>query len=343
MHIRLFLLALLLVRTQFASAQPILTSYNISPLVGNEVTYRSTGYYAPGDSGAGRFWDFSMLQASSSSFAEVTECIKSPHCGSFPGSNTVSRLQTNIIDYFYNSQPDSLTLVGLWHYRLAAAYEFYTNPRTVFTFPFTYGSSFVDSFRAFLQQPGASMDYFGNDSVLADGWGSVRIGAKTISNVLRIKKITTTHGVVTDSVHSKTNNHKSKELAYYWYVPYYHEYILYMSEIFSDFPNSPPHATYGGYTTSPEGPLVVQPLENKPAYILQNPAHGTLRLELSTSAKADIAYRITDMQGRYLKYGVWSRGQGSTIELSLAHVPSGIYCLSITDNNGSHTERFVVE
>lgn len=182
------LLSLLLFAGGQLSAQPILTAASTNPIAGQqyiENVFDST--IGPGPSGAGVTWDYSTLSYSTWEQHVVkylsgcgTGKIKwQPNRGAYDDASYCIELT------------DSMQLITSWTRPedFGNDYSTYSDPAELIHFPFTYLSSFTDSFK---ENAYLIMEYFhdkiytGADTVTADGYGTLKTPFATITNVLRI-------------------------------------------------------------------------------------------------------------------------------------------------------------
>lgn len=319
-------------------AQPVLTAANVSPQIGNQMYYFNVGRYPEGDSGAGRIWDFSTVKSTNSSSAKVIPCNASVVCGNFPGSNVASSF-TNA-EYFLSATSDSIELLGSWNYPYVQPQEAYTNPRMVMRFPFTYGDRYVDSFSSIVRSGHSVIVLVGSDSTEADGWGTLKIKYWSLPNVLRIRKIATVLGTVTDTITNVVRTYQNKEVSYFWYTPGYHDYLLTMSTLVSMFNGTTSSSLTGAYTGSSAGyPSAVAEVQTI-AGIIENPARDVLRI--STTSPVALQYTIIDALGSVVRAGNLPGGTREH-KISLSAIPTGLYCLLLNDGKSRSVERFTVQ
>ena len=327
----LFLVILLL---SFSSgiAQPTLTSAS-NGITGNIGKENYSGIYntvvAPGNSGASQTWDFSAISASSGSSQYYYNCV-SPICDSFPGSNFYSQDLTNY-SVFMSTSTSATILYGASSSGIKTKYS---DPEELMHFPFSYGNTYVDSFR-FTNKFGTTLTAYdwGVDSVLADAWGTIKTPTGTYSNSLRIRKIS--NSVDSSAPASVTYSHS---IQYSWYSTTQTDYVFRISSstttgAFSGTSNS---ATWIGQTSG------VSPINESNRIILgPNPVTDQLSIAFQATQNASGSVTILDMTGRNILEGEYQIKSGQNLwKLDLSQIASGMYLLSIQDGNNRFIRRF---
>jgi hypothetical protein len=163
-------------------AQPSITStsFNSYSDVG-ALYYASSSSIGFGAAGANQTWDFSSLvlgdDGNYSRFAVAT----APYSNEFANANFFIK-NTNVgfedIYDIYTINSAKLDILGLT--RDSGTYLIYTNPRTVYVFPFNYTNSFSDTYQIL----GESLI---NITITYDGYGTLITPFGTFPNVARIK------------------------------------------------------------------------------------------------------------------------------------------------------------
>ncbi|MCX6230772.1 MAG: T9SS type A sorting domain-containing protein [Bacteroidetes bacterium] len=242
------ILILLSLRLCAFTQAPVLDSANIVHKDGDSIFYwdGNINYYDPGNSGANVFWDFSSVNFTIpvTSPAQLTySMIYSDPPTYYPtGCNLVDFSMSpvgNEIKRYYLADINKLVAMGEATTPVAEAY--YLPSRYIFKFPFTYLSGFLDSTNYQSDfQPGPNTTKHNRKfhySVVADGWGSLKILNKTHTNVIRVRTInqwTDTSTLYSNNIPYFTNSYYGIDTIYSWYKPNTYEALLSMSTGWQD-------------------------------------------------------------------------------------------------------------
>ena len=174
---------ILLLACATAFAQPILTAADINTLnFANNRFYTNNTTLNPDLAGANVTWDFSSLTsltAAEDNPYTVVTVASGPFSSSFPTSNYVLQIYSDTYGYYLLSS-DKVEILGFsFNDQIDGTY---TNPETLFVFPFTYGMSNVDTF-----QESASTPIVTKTSTY-DAYGTLITPFGTFTDVMRIKQ-----------------------------------------------------------------------------------------------------------------------------------------------------------
>jgi hypothetical protein len=131
----------------FSFAQDTLTAANANPVAGDAfITINSNpNGISPGGSGASQVWNFVSLDTASIDTGIATPCaFVYPTCDWATGSNlAIATESQNVRNYIYvdNSRYSEYGI-----YYSTTQYFYYTDPMDVLRFPFTYLTTFTDSY-----------------------------------------------------------------------------------------------------------------------------------------------------------------------------------------------------
>lgn len=216
---------------------PILDSANIVHRDGDTIFYwdGNINYFAPGNAGANVLWDFSNINFTlpvSNPNQLLMSFISAIFQFTTYSPNLELHAPINPVKSYYFSNSNELSLTG-YVKGLSNEIEETFNPRKfIFKFPFTYLNYFSDSsicisynyYHYPIIDTSINKQYY---SVLADGWGSLKILNKTHTSVLRVmstRNIFDTTGttlLISDTVFS-------------WYKPNTYEPLMTMSTFWHD-------------------------------------------------------------------------------------------------------------
>ena len=168
-------------------AQTSLTYQNNSLITGDPTTYRETQFLDPGKSGPNQVWDFSGLLFTGKGPVGTIQTASTPKMTGVSDYNLT--LSENGYDYFMNSSNTDLEELGYVNNELKLVLK-YSDPVIRMKYPFSYGQQFTDHFIGVADYNGTStIDFFGDCTVSADGYGTLILPDRLIENTLRIKSV----------------------------------------------------------------------------------------------------------------------------------------------------------
>jgi hypothetical protein len=314
-----------------AKAQgPTLTSSS-APQIGDLYTMQAVYVEgaSPGSSGANQVWDYSSIIDSGTTFSEsVVSPSGTPYAASFPGANIALSNNSGDTAYGYETlSNNSLTYLG--NYISAAGFINYNVPRVLFQYPLSYTDSYTNPF-AGTTFNGDSIT--GTDSIVADGYGTLRLPSHTYSNVLRLRYTQYTH-----TINSSLGYYEDLyQVEYSYYIPGYHNFLLdiaYTTNDVNGAVSSGTGATYAkGVTTgisdiNPEPDIKVYPTLTSGIVTVQ-----------TANTTHDMKYELYGLDGSVQMHGNLS--EGGTI-INLKNITASIYILRIIGDNSSTVYKVV--
>lgn len=136
--------------SQLAIAQPVLNASDIPATYicsGQHLTGACSGCNGP--SGANVVWDFSTVSGNFTPLEsyEIIPINTAPGASAFPTANFCEKISSpNIqIYYFYALDNQSMQLLAINDYWGGFVTNFTNDPGTIFQFPYTYGTQFIDT------------------------------------------------------------------------------------------------------------------------------------------------------------------------------------------------------
>ncbi len=167
--------------------QPIITADNIRPLLNEGFSHSNFDW--DGEEvivGEDVNWDYSSVEATSTSENIVVPLSDSPY-DTFYDSTNVCYSSNEGVNFSYNYwNEDEAIYKG--SSTTGSYYSIFENPKLVWTFPFSYDSSFTDTFSSIVS---ADFDYeeVGDVTSTAIGYGTLAIPSGTYDNVLLVKQV----------------------------------------------------------------------------------------------------------------------------------------------------------
>jgi Secretion system C-terminal sorting domain len=166
-------------------AQPVLTSSDINPLYISSINYNAEISSIPvSPAGPNQVWDYSSLVLDQTGTSLVQSVMTAPFSSAFPAANFfVQTGEGADLEYgMYNLTSTKLEVLGATN--ASGLIATFSNPLTVFVFPFTYNLSYTDSFTT-----GTSNPETGTITKTYDAYGTLTTAFGTYSNVMRIKQV----------------------------------------------------------------------------------------------------------------------------------------------------------
>jgi hypothetical protein len=156
-------------------------------LIGDSYTYREIQFPDPGSAGSKQVWDFSGTQYTGKS--QVTN-MQGASDQKLPGASGYNlSLTENGYDFFLNATSAALEECGYVNESLKLTLA-YSDPVIKMKYPFSYGDQFSDHFIGIATYSETNkIDFFGDHSVTADGYGTLILPDLITDNVLRIKSV----------------------------------------------------------------------------------------------------------------------------------------------------------
>lgn len=168
-------------------AQYALTNSSFAPAVGNTwyaYSADTTGI-EPGVSGANKTWTYNITTTGGlNNLGTYITPSSGTSSGQFPTA-TIASSDGNGNYGYYNVNSSKMDLLGV--VTSSGTQIVYSNPQTLYNFPFTYNSSNTDNFAANYNNGGYSMSRYGSSTSTGDGYGTLIVNGITYSNVLKVK------------------------------------------------------------------------------------------------------------------------------------------------------------
>ena len=244
-------------------------------------------------------------------------CSASVYCDSFPGTTVYRSKQGDTALLFYNESPSVLSVDGEYDTTLII----YSNYKDVFRYPFTYNTTYVDTFSATYTKGGLSYDRYGAITVTGDAYGTlVSTFFDTFSNAIRVHRVENYF----DSSAGLGIVYSYFVESYSWYIPgYRQEFAKKISKSINGVyvPSIYIANTQRRFATSVLG-------VNNPtirAELYPNPA--TTQLTISASSAIN-ELTITNIIGQT----IYSHQYNATkVELDVMALPPGVYFVKVND------------
>ena len=305
--------------TPIGNAQVTLQSTDLNAIIGESINYEFCNWMNPGLAGAGITWDFSSLASN----ATISVSYTAPNT-SFPATN-ITYDDPGIDGINFNDESTS----GRYTHGTdgGGVITTYSNPKTLFEFPLSYGLSGSDTHLGGFDV-GEIHIVSGETSYEVDGWGTVITPNGSYSDVLRVKLIQNS----TDSIVNAAGPLISTIETYLWLKAGVHYPIVTLavssSNMFPDF-------TYGKYYSQSAS---IQESHASDFSFFPNPTNGELVLSLANNIEIK-SVQITSLNGTLVK----EINLASSNTINLTDLRAGVYfvTLLLTDGRKCTTKRII--
>ena len=321
-------------------AQSTLTAANFNPIANDAFVTRNcdTLGITPGAYGANITWNFSSLSITSSDTGIAQYCYLTPECSLFPGSSLgIFTPSTSMYNYVITST-SALSQNG--YYGSATQYAVFSDPMDQLHYPFTYLSTFLDTYAGVLTYSGMAVHEQGITYDTCDAYGTLILPSRVDSNVLRVH----THQIFIDSANVFGTPSIDTFLfdSYVWYKPNYHSALLSISLTHQL------HGTISSKSVSCVGfgPLDV-PAVTKLSSTIQlypNPTNNELNIQFTTARRENVNITVTDLLGREIATVTNSAYEGEThLNFDTHNISKGVYFICFKSGTETITKKFVVQ
>jgi|GEM_PF-2851061 len=243
---------------------------------------------------------------------------------SFPLSNVA--VNTGPDNYFYyKSDIAGLELRGA---SLNGIGFIYTDPEVVLPFPFSFGNSFNDNWRA--EQTSASNLYrIGSTNIVADGYGTLKLPNGTYKNILRVKS---NQNYIAYDTTSTQFTHQSESVN--WYMSGVHYPVAQYSQ--SQIDNNP-IIELGLYQDPIVGPTAVGNISTVGQFINYYPNPAKDGLTITVKKEGNFSIELTDLKGATLL----KKSIGNQEKINLSNIANGNYLLHLLQDDKRMAGEFI--
>lgn len=315
-----------------------LTAANYNPVIGDAYITNVcdvTGGISAGPSGSGLTWNFGSLVTTSIDNGITQPCSSTPNCVSGSTYAVVSTNGPLVNSFIANSSQYSQTGI----YTNATTQIVYTNPMDLLRFPFSYGSTFIDTFADRITNSSTVITQQGTVTVLCDGSGDLVVPGHTFHSVLR--------------VHSSSLYIDSTNLfgmpyidtfqldSYNWYMPGYHSPLMTITS--AQQVNGTANYNLASYflraftgVTPVNGQI--SSLELSP-----NPASDELNIKFDAPDDKKLRVSLTDMLGREVAVIANEATAGHQhLKYNTSALPKGLYLVHLQSEKENITRKLEI-
>ncbi len=285
-------------------AQPILNASDINPLnISSNNFSASSSTLGVGVPGANVNWDFSSLVLTSLGTSSNVSVATAPYASSFPTANFFVRSSfDNRNSYgYYNLTTNKLEVTGLSDDN-GVIFNFF-NPDTIFIFPFSYNTSFTDTYQVDINS------FVESKTVIYDAYGTVITPFGTYNNVIRLKQ---TSGL--------------GSISYNWFKinPY--------TDILSANVNSN-NNEINFRIYQPTNLATIQNQLNNKFSIFPNPTSGNISIKNASFSESETFVNVYDVLGNQIIKN--EKVDNDLKNINISDFATGLYFIKIVDNNNS--------
>ncbi len=326
-----------------AIAQPVLTSTNTNPVIGNVFTLKAGSYINQGNPGASQTWNFtSVTQSTAAAQATTVSAVSASLVSQFPSANQQHKGSAGQSGFYNNSSTASQNYGA----QTGTVIIKYSNPEDQLRYPISLGTaSYTDPFAGTFTSAGYNYFRYGNTTVEADAYGTIQLPSGTYSNVLRVHfvqiyKDSTELAPGFDYIIEYDND------MYMWYLPNNHTPIFSTYSLTAIFDGGSPQTVTGSNTLQ----SIVNGISElqssiKSLNFYPNPTtSNVLNLDLNLTDKINYQIIITDNLGREILKTSENNGfEGYNFKtIDVSSIENGLYNFEIISNNQKLVSKTIV-
>lgn len=250
--------------------------------------------------------------------------------GSMPG-------YTNSFYSYLVEDSGFVSFLGDWgaagNYELG--YHHYPDPKLYFQFPFQYGDSVTDAYdgSGFDFSGSGYHHFYGDRTIVADGYGDLIINGNVHANCLRIK--VTAHN--NDSSMFWINNYTFEE--YYWFDPLLNGPILEVIFGLSSGSTNPNHRSTRYFYSNPPVVGVQELAAGSEIKVYPIPASNHIQIDFNISENG-MTVELLDLSGRLVSQMVTKNT--NTLSVPVNMLSKGVYLLRLKTEEGSRLRKVIV-
>lgn len=319
-----------------ATAQPTLTAATNNPVIGNIFIehHADTTGKKPGPVGSAVTWNFSTLSEIAADTTRYISCAATAYCDSFPGANIVAY---SSLGYMYG-------VTSTTGYKILGGYQdskimHYSQPQSAMAYPLTYNTIQKDTLVSSIPGAGVPVDLVRYDSIVADGYGTLKLPSGNYANVLRLhlRSMDILSIALPDTILADTTYSES----YAWYTPGFHSPLLAMS-----FDSSSSGMLISGlswYTKPGTVTVNTMTVPNAGIRVYPNPAARDIDIYYNSPASDQASITLKDLTGRTtISWNERLKSDDNHFHYTLPELPAGMYILTLQTGNNLISEKITI-
>jgi len=307
-----------------AFAQPTITS-SVLPVKGDTIFLAlDTILQPPGNGGANITWDFSNLPQHFLSSRIYIDPATTPYFSEFPSATLARTDAYGSVYTYWKNVGNTSTYFGFVEPLVPNDQNYDSIPLTYYSFPINYNDSVVRSFYS-TTNPG-NLKSAGKYYFKADGWGTLKLPHRTISNVLRSKSLM----YIGDS----TINSYSLTKEVTWYSPNQKDILLVINSVVVNGALTRKYIFFDNHYNT--GISSVE--TSNYIHVYPNPSNGIFKMDIENS-NTKCTIDCFDFTGRL----VLNKEIETHATIDLSGFGKGIYILKIKNASFETVKKVVVE
>lgn len=290
--------------------------------------------------GTGVTWDYSSLlgyNPTMTNLDNVNDASTTTHAADFPTSDYNDDLSTGASLFFTNS-PDSMTVQGFVFNvdTYTAVIKHSANPMVALKFPMVVGDTYTDNSAGTVEVASQTGTTIGVATVTVDGFGTLKVGLNTHTNVLRVKLQETigtsitvgpfppSTGTVTRTIYSYFDLANDKQAIFV------HATIDVQTDLATDNYTAVYYSSLPSFAGVEENASI-------PFSIYPNPAANQITLQSDGTADS---FHVINALGEVV---VTSTKPQSMEVIDISTLPTGIYIIQIRKGDLISNQKLIVE
>ncbi len=310
-------------------AQTSLTYENNALQTDNSYTFNEIQSPEPGNAGSNQIWDFSSVQQIGKSL--VSSLQDAPVSKVAGAGNYNLSLVENGYDYFMKSSGNQLEELGYVNTEKKLIL-IYSDPVVKMKYPFSYGDQFTDHFIGVAKYSETNtIDFFGDNWVAADGYGTLIMPDQILDNALRVKSVKTGLQV------NMCGTTDVKIIKYAWYAPGYRYPVMSISTIENKYSTGTTEIIKSAFTNTQQlieksapvaslNQVKQTELPNVEVILSPNPFNDKLTFAYFLPALMPVSVELYDMAGKH--NGWLTKNQSQEIGLHNGELDAVTYHLT---------------
>ena len=308
-----------------AYAQPTITS-SILPIKGDTIILGlDTILQPPGNAGTNVTWDFSYLTQHIQSSRIYKDPAATPYASEFTPATLARTDGIGSLYTYWKNVGNTSTYYGFVEPAVNSHQNYDSIPVTYYSFPLNYNDATVTNFYS-VTNPGnikGAGKYYYN----ADGWGTLKLPHRTVSNVLRTKSVL----YIGDS----TINSYSLTKEYAWYSPTQKDVLLVISSVLLNGTLYRKYVFFDNHF----GTGIKNIDASNSIHVYPNPGNGIFQFDVD-NYENETLIQCMDYTGKLLMSKEMN-GHSETIDLT--SFGKGLYFIKITNSNYETIKKVIVE
>lgn len=323
-------------------AQPSITASEYNPAIGNTFSGIDVdpALNPPGSSGSGVTWNYASAVSTGTWTFTFISPSSTPGAGSFSGSNLAIN-NGGGTHVYYTANTSNYTMDGLYTSALNMPYS---NKEVLYTYPFTYNSTWSDAFGATYTSSGYPGTRTGTISVVVDGFGTLILPSGTYTNILRVK----IDEDIQDDINFGTFMYTTTvdQTTYHWVKENVHNPIYIHATSTTTISGSPTTTSWARILDASFIGTNDQEATNVAFSLFPNPSMGR-NIQLVYNAENgtnETNVTVYNTYGQIVLTEKFAVNNGfNNISLDLNGVDAGVYIVEFNDGNGVGSKKLILE